>query len=73
MPLRDLSRFRNELVDITEQITRLAEHRAPILEANHHIRPRHRPGAACTQPKRTHGLRDGLRYRLEPPVTWPEA
>jgi len=72
MSLSDLSRFRNELVHITEQIRRLAEHRAPILEASTVYdldgaleRLAHSMNIlkACVA---------GLQHRLKPRVTWPE-
>ena len=72
MPLNTFTAFPNELVDITEQITRLGEHRAPILEAS----TMHDLNVALE--RLIHSIDvlracvTGLNHRLTLKATWPE-
>jgi len=72
MPLSTFTGFRNELVDITEQITRLTEHRVPILEAN----TMYDLGIALERLEHSMDVLracvTGLHHRLKLKVSWPE-
>ena len=68
-----LARFNNELIDIIAQLTHLNDHGGAILEANTtHDLDIALAGLAHSINALTACV-TGLRYRLEPPVTWPEA